>query len=105
MLSDLDQDPSFQIKAQILESAQIYSFPFIVACHLQIDADPVPDLAYHSDADSDPYFYLMQIRMRIQVTKLMRIRIHNTRFGSLTSRSANPYHLSTDTEGKKSEKC
>jgi hypothetical protein len=23
-------------------------------CHLQIDADPVPDLAYHFDAVSDP---------------------------------------------------
>jgi hypothetical protein len=71
--------------------------------HLQIDADPVPDPAYHldadpdadadpayhfdadpdadvdtayhlyadPDADSDPNFYLM--RMRIQVTKMMRI--------------------------------
>jgi hypothetical protein len=33
-----------------------------------------PDPAYHFDADPD--FYLM--RMRIQVTKMMRIRIHNT---------------------------
>jgi hypothetical protein len=47
-----------------------------LACHLQIDADPVPDPAYHFDADpdADPDFYLM--RMRIQVTKMMRI--HNT---------------------------
>jgi hypothetical protein len=36
--------------------------------------------------DADPVFYLMRmrIRMRIQVTKMMRIRIHNT---GLTSRS------------------
>jgi hypothetical protein len=63
---------------------------------VQIDADrdPVPDPAYHFDADPDvdpdPYFlfdaapdpdiYLMRvrIRMRIQVTKKMRIPIHNT---------------------------
>ncbi len=61
-----------------------------MACHLKIDAgpdpvpdpayhsdaDPVPDPAYRSDADPDPDFYLM--RMRIQVTKMMWIRIHNT---------------------------
>jgi hypothetical protein len=49
---------------------------YILACHLQIDADPDP--AYHFDAapDADPDFYLM--RMRIQVTKMMRIQIHNT---------------------------
>jgi hypothetical protein len=42
------------------------------------DADPDPD--YHFDADPDPDFYLMRmrIRMRILVTKMMRIRIHNT---------------------------
>jgi|LakMenE01Jun11ns_1017448.scaffolds.fasta_scaffold9117418_2 hypothetical protein len=43
---------------------------------MKIDADPVPDPAYHFD--SDPEFYLMRIWMRIQVTKIMRIRIHNT---------------------------
>jgi hypothetical protein len=48
--------------------------PYISACHLQIDADPVTDPAYHFDAARDPDFYLM--RMRSQVTK--RIRIHNT---------------------------
>jgi hypothetical protein len=36
---------------------------------MQIDADPVPDPAYHIDAD--PNFYLMG--MQIQVTKMMRI--------------------------------
>ncbi len=37
-------------------------------------ADPVLDPAYHFDADPDanPDFYLMA--MRIQVTKMMRIR-------------------------------
>ncbi len=30
--------------------------PYILACHLQIDMDPVPDPAYHFDADSDPDF-------------------------------------------------
>jgi hypothetical protein len=50
-----------------------------MACHLQIDADqnPVPDPAYHSDADldADPGFYLMrkQIRRQIQVIKMIRI--------------------------------
>jgi hypothetical protein len=41
-----------------------------LAWHLQSDADPVPDPAYQFEADSDPEFYLM--RMRIQVTKMMR---------------------------------
>jgi hypothetical protein len=41
----------------------------MLACHLQIDPDPVPDPAYHIDADPD--FYLM--RMLIQVTKMTRI--------------------------------
>jgi hypothetical protein len=38
--------------------------------HLQIDADPVPDQAFHFDAvpDVDPGYR----------TKMMRIRIHNT---------------------------
>jgi hypothetical protein len=29
---------------------------YVLACHLQIDADPVPDLVDHFDADPDPYF-------------------------------------------------
>jgi hypothetical protein len=39
-----------------------------------VDPDPFPDLAYHFDVDpdADPDFYLL----RIQVTKMMRIRIH-----------------------------
>ncbi len=68
--SDPDPDPSFQIKAEALEKvlkqAQI---SYILVCHLQIYVDPytVPDPAYHFDADPDPDFYLMQ--MRIQVLK------------------------------------
>ncbi len=65
---DPDTDPSFQIKAQILlKSAQIdsYSIYSTSACHLQIDADPVPDTSYHFDADPDPVFYLMRIRIFI----------------------------------------
>jgi hypothetical protein len=57
----------------VLKKAHI---SYILAFYLQIDPDPVSDRAYHFDADPD--FYLMQIRMRIQVTKMMRIRIHNT---------------------------
>jgi hypothetical protein len=49
--------------------------PYILACHLQID-DPDFFLDADPDGDPDPDFYLM--RMRIQVTKMMRIRIHNT---------------------------
>jgi hypothetical protein len=59
-----------------------------MACLLQIDADPDPvsDPAYHFDAnldaDPNPVFYLMRmrIRMRIHGTKMtrIRIRIHNT---------------------------
>jgi hypothetical protein len=70
---DADPDPDliFQIKAQtlkkVLKKAHI---PYILACHLQIDADPVPDPAYHFYADTDPDFYLSRIRIHITVTKL-----------------------------------
>jgi hypothetical protein len=51
---DPDPDPSFQIKAQILEKVLKYAhIPSISAIHLQIDADPVPDPAYHFDVDLD----------------------------------------------------
>jgi hypothetical protein len=33
--------------------------------NLQIDADLVPNLAYHFDADPDPYFHLMLMRIWI----------------------------------------
>jgi hypothetical protein len=60
---------------KVLKLAHI---PYVLVCHLQIDADPdlVPDPAYRCDADPDPDFNLMQ--MRIQITKMMRVRIHNT---------------------------
>jgi hypothetical protein len=72
MYPDPDPCPSFQIRAQTLEKVlKSAHIPFILDCHLQIDADPVPDLAYYFDADPDPDFYWMQIRMRIHVTKMM----------------------------------
>ncbi len=41
--ADPDTDPSFRMKAQTLKkSAQIGSYSIILACHLQIDADPDP---------------------------------------------------------------
>jgi hypothetical protein len=49
-----------------------------LAFHLQIDADLVPDPAYHFDADPGFFLMRMSIRMQIQVTKMMRIRIHKT---------------------------
>jgi hypothetical protein len=36
---------------KIIKSAQIALIPYILACHLQIDADPDP--AYHFDADPE----------------------------------------------------
>ncbi len=51
--TDADPDPCFQTKAQnfeeVLKQAHI---PYILACHLETDADP--DQAYHLDADPDP---------------------------------------------------
>ncbi len=50
-----------RIRVQILlKQAHIL---YILACHLQIDADPEPDTdpAYHFDADPDPTFQLMRI--------------------------------------------
>jgi hypothetical protein len=44
-----------QINAQNREKVLNYGhFPYILACHLQIDAYPNPDLAYHVDVDPDP---------------------------------------------------
>ncbi len=53
---DPDPDASFQIKAQNLEKSSnwLIFHTYIVACHLQIDANPDPDPAYHVDADADP---------------------------------------------------
>jgi hypothetical protein len=50
---DPDPDPRFQMKAQHLEKMlKVALIPSILACHLQIDADPAP--AYHLDPDPDP---------------------------------------------------
>ncbi len=41
--ADPDLDPSFQMKAQNLEKMLKYAhIPYILPCHLQIDADPDP---------------------------------------------------------------
>ncbi len=42
--------------------------PYVLACHLKIDVDPdpVPDPVYYCDANSDPDFYLMRIRIRMR---------------------------------------
>jgi hypothetical protein len=40
--------------------------PFMLACHLQIDADPDPTYHFDADlfdADPGPNFYLMRIRV------------------------------------------
>ncbi len=70
---DADTDPRFQIKAQTNEKVLKHAnIPYILSCHLQIDADPDPDQLITSMR------IRIFIRMRIQVTKMMRIRIHNT---------------------------
>jgi hypothetical protein len=47
---DPDPDPSFQIKTQTLEKVLKKAYiPYILDCHLQIDADADPD--YQNDAD------------------------------------------------------
>jgi hypothetical protein len=51
----------------VLKEAHI---TYVLAYDLQNDAVPVPDPAYHFDADLDPGFHFM--RIRIQVTKIMR---------------------------------
>jgi hypothetical protein len=57
--ADPEPDPSFQIKSQnfekVLKQAHI---PFILACHLQIDAVPDPDPVHQYDADPDPKHWL-----------------------------------------------
>jgi hypothetical protein len=45
-----DPDPSFQLTAKNLEKVFKWAhIPYILACHLQIDADPYP--VNHFDAD------------------------------------------------------
>jgi hypothetical protein len=43
----------------------------MLACHLQIDADPepVPDPAYHFDADPHPDYYFMRTRIHNAVSR------------------------------------
>jgi hypothetical protein len=72
--ADPDPDLGFQIKAQNLEQVlKEAHIPYILACHLQIDADPDPAInliripAHHFDPGS-----------RILPSNLMRIRISNT---------------------------
>ncbi len=72
---DPNSDPSFQRKAQTLEKVLKQAhIPYILACHLQIGADPDP--AYHFDVNPntvlDHDFILMRMRMLIQVSKMMR---------------------------------
>jgi hypothetical protein len=76
---DADPDPTFHFDAD----------PDLT-CHFDAGQDAEPDFLYDAfpDAGPYPYFYLMQIRIRvvylmripipIQVPKMMRIRIHNT---------------------------
>jgi hypothetical protein len=60
-----------------------YRIQYILACHLQIDADPdlVPDPGYHFDedpgADPEAEFYLMRIRTLI-------FKLCGSGFGSTT---------------------
>jgi hypothetical protein len=42
-----------------------------------VDPDADPDPTFHPDADPDFYLMRMRIRMRTQVTKMMRTWIHN----------------------------
>jgi hypothetical protein len=66
--TDPEPYPCLHKKAQTLEKIlKEAHIPYILACHLQINADPDP--AYHFHVDPD--FYL--IRMRIQVTKMIWI--------------------------------
>ena len=68
---DPDRDPSFKIKAHTLEKVlKEAHIPYILAWHLQINGDPDPGIRFR--------IQLTLMRMRIQVTKIMRIRIHNT---------------------------
>ncbi len=43
---DADPDPSFQIKAQIEKVLKYAHIPYVLACHLQHDADPDPDYPF-----------------------------------------------------------
>jgi hypothetical protein len=85
---DLDPDPSFQIKAQNLKKSSNMLILHILACHLQIDADPDPYPSYRITLMwlrihlFTVMRMLMRMLMRIRILpfNLMRIRIHNTGF-------------------------
>ncbi len=73
-----DADPDAELDSDFICCGSGFFFYADPTFRPDVDPGPDPDLAYHFNADLDPDFYLMLIRMRIQVTKLMRIRIHNT---------------------------
>ncbi len=64
---DADPDPSFQIKAQNLEKALKQAhIPYILAYHLQTDADPDPAYHFVEDADPDPvsqHWFVLQVQL------------------------------------------
>jgi hypothetical protein len=47
--------------------------------------------SHHLDADPD--FYLMRMRIQMQVTKMMRIRVHNTGIKDLSGTQKFNQHL------------
>ncbi len=52
---DPDTDPSFQIKAQNFEKVlKLTHIQYILACHLDIGADPDPAHHFDADAYTDP---------------------------------------------------
>ncbi len=94
-----DQDPSFKKGSNPWKSAKIGShhMPGILAWHLQIDADPdpVPDPAYKflcgSGCGSGFYWCGCGSGCRSRLPKWcgsLRIRIHNTEYGSTTYSAA-----------------
>ncbi len=69
-LFDADPDPSFPIKLE--KALKKAHFPYILACHLQIDADPDPACHFDAVPDADPTF-----QFDADPCVSMRIRIHN----------------------------
>ena len=72
-----------------MKSAHLTHIPYILACHLQIDAVPDPDLAshfhedpdpgYHFDADPDP---TLQFDAEPDTQPVLRIRIRDPGLGA-----------------------
>ncbi len=73
-VADPDPNPAYHFDAYPDAAYHFDAYPN-PAYHF----DAYPDAAYHfdayPDADPDPDFYLMRIRKRIQVTKMMRIHL------------------------------